>query len=208
MTILNEAESKVLKGLRDAVENVTGEWGTVYLDNVVASVSEKQFAGYLSALKEKGLYKGDSEDECFGYVKVSDDVEEVKTTKIAAGHYRIERKGYAIEVRKESKRKWVNIATNEVKKTLAEFEAAVAAYVAPAPAKKSEKPKAEKKAKSQNYKGHRNERTARLHKAFDEMERAEAMKFAIEELGYTEGGASSWFADWTKQDADNRVTAA
>lgn len=134
---------------------------------------------------------------------------EVSNIRLDAGHYRIERKdGYGIEVRKERKNKWVNVETGEVKKTRADFEEAVKSYVAPAPAEENKKPKAEKKAKSDNYKGHRNARTAQLHEAFDKLNRHAAMKFAIEELGYTQGGASSWFADWTKLAADSKEPAA
>jgi len=44
---------------------------------------------------------------------------------------------------------------------------------------------------------HRKERTAKLHTAFNTMDRKAALAYAIKELGYTAAGASSWFSWWT-----------
>lgn len=45
---------------------------------------------------------------------------------------------------------------------------------------------------------HRSERTAKLHHAFNTMDRKSALAYGIKELGYTASGASSWFSDWDK----------
>lgn len=47
------------------------------------------------------------------------------------------------------------------------------------------------------YMGHRNERTAKLRKLYDTLPRDKALD-AAEKLGYTRGGAASWFSDWKK----------
>lgn len=65
---------KVLFSLRANTEStkiINGEmWGTVYLDNAhLATISANQFAGFLSALKQAGLYQP-TNDECFGLVKM------------------------------------------------------------------------------------------------------------------------------------------
>lgn len=163
MTKLNKTENAVLEALRAAVESEHSEgWGTVYLDNVVCAVSERQFSGYLSALEKKGFYIAEKNDPCFGRV----------ATAIVA-----------------------TAAEPKAKKAPAKKAAAKKAP-------KAEKaPKAKKGAKKvaaiATY-GHRSARTAALHTAFDTMSRKDALKYAIEELGYTASGASSWFADWRK----------
>lgn len=48
---------------------------------------------------------------------------------------------------------------------------------------------------------HRKERTAKLHAAYNTMTKADAVKFAVKELGYTAAGASSWFSYWDKTEA-------
>jgi len=46
------------------------EWGQVYLDNAKPDgMNRHQFAGYLSALTERGLYKAQG-DDCFGDVLI------------------------------------------------------------------------------------------------------------------------------------------
>lgn len=45
---------------------------------------------------------------------------------------------------------------------------------------------------------HRKERTAKLHHAYNTMDRKAALDFAVKDLGYTVSGASSWFSDWSK----------
>lgn len=124
----------------------------------------------------------------------------ITTTKLDRGHYRIDREdGYSIEVRRRSKREWYQISNMATRKTLALFETDMknGAMVEDAVI---EKPKATKVSKkSANYKGHRSERTADLHRAYDEMDRKAALKYAVHELTYTEAGAASWFSYWDKE---------
>jgi hypothetical protein len=66
-------EQRVLEALRAQVEyeNSLG-WGCVYLDNAASCLSDlsnRQFAGYLSALEAKELYRPEG-DDCFGYVRL------------------------------------------------------------------------------------------------------------------------------------------
>jgi hypothetical protein len=58
------------------------------------------------------------------------------------------------------------------------------------------------------YKGHKRERTAQLHKAYDTMERKAALKYAMKELNYTDSGALSWFSDWSKEDVKQKAIQA
>jgi hypothetical protein len=65
-------EQRVLEALRAQSEWEDKGWGCVYLDNAkdcVSDLSRRQFAGYLSALEAKELYR--TGDECFGYVKTN-----------------------------------------------------------------------------------------------------------------------------------------
>lgn len=125
----------------------------------------------------------------------------IETTKIGKGHYRIEREdGFAIEVKRESKRRWTS--DNTFRKTLGEFETDVKNGHDDFVIKKE----VAEKAVSKNYKNHRNARTADLHRAYDTMERKDAFKYAIEKLGYTHGGAASWFSDWKKMDIEAKLT--
>lgn len=204
---LNAKEYAVLKSLRDNHENARNGWGSIYLDNAGGGFSKRAFAGYLSALTEKGLYKS-QEDGAFGDVDLNTlvEVEGVYTEKLASGNYRITKFGAgSIEIYKESKKKWINVDTGESRTTLKAFEEMAEALEAPKPAKKEKKAAAPKKAKAALYKGHRNERTAKLHHAFDTMDRKAALEFAKSELGYTISGATSWFSDWDK--ASNKEAA-
>ena len=45
------------------------EWKDVYLDNCRANTTPHQFAGFLSALKERGFYKTQGDND-FGSVRV------------------------------------------------------------------------------------------------------------------------------------------
>jgi hypothetical protein len=204
---LNAKEYAVLKSLRDNHESVHGDWGSVYLDNAGGGFSSRAYAGYLSALTEKGLYKS-QEDGAFGDVDLNTliEVEGVYTEKLTSGNYRITKFGAgSIEVCKESKKKWVNVDTGESRTTLKAFEEIAEALEAPKPVKKEKKAAAPKNVKATFYKGHRNERTAKLHHAFDTMDRKDALDFARKELGYTISGATSWFSDWDK--ASNKEAA-
>lgn len=65
---------KALRANKENLETRNGEtWGIVYLDNAKADlkISGAQFAGYLSALKAKGLYVS-FDDGIFGSVKMGD----------------------------------------------------------------------------------------------------------------------------------------
>jgi hypothetical protein len=50
------------------------------------------------------------------------------------------------------------------------------------------------------YKGHTKAKTADLHRAYDEMDRDDAIKYAVNQLGYTAAGALSWISHWSKTD--------
>lgn len=69
-------EIKVLAALRaniEAYEYDDQAWGSVYLDNARPDgMSNRSFAGILSSLCAKGFYRS-QDDDCFGYVKMSDD---------------------------------------------------------------------------------------------------------------------------------------
>lgn len=55
---------------------------------------------------------------------------------------------------------------------------------------------------------HRKERTAKLHTAFNTMDRKAALAYATSELGYTAAGASSWFSWWTPKGSKPAKTKA
>lgn len=72
MTDLTEATALLLTHLRTNCESITeradGDWGMVYLDNAIPhGWSRHQFAGHLSDLKARGLYRTTG-DDCFGEV--------------------------------------------------------------------------------------------------------------------------------------------
>jgi hypothetical protein len=71
---LTESETLVLNALRFYQEGEqtfkSGVYGSVYLDNArPVGMSARSFAGVLSSLERKGLYKSQG-DDCFGYVKM------------------------------------------------------------------------------------------------------------------------------------------
>ena len=60
----------ILKALRRHAEDVRDGWGMVYLDNARPNdVSPRQFAGYLSVLEQRGLYRT-VDNYAWGEVKV------------------------------------------------------------------------------------------------------------------------------------------
>jgi hypothetical protein len=74
MTNLSNQAAEILANLRKSVESTEtradGEWGSVYLDNARPDgVSNRSFAGYLSALENAGLYESQG-DDFFGLVKL------------------------------------------------------------------------------------------------------------------------------------------
>jgi len=74
MTKLSAQATEILANLRKSVENTetraNGDWGNVYLDNARPDgVSNRSFAGYLSALEKAGLYESQG-DDFFGIVKL------------------------------------------------------------------------------------------------------------------------------------------
>lgn len=70
MTVLSQQAESLYNRLKSYAESeVRDGWFSVYLDNAKPDdMSGSQFAGYLSALQQAGLYK--QIDGCFGMVKV------------------------------------------------------------------------------------------------------------------------------------------
>jgi len=69
----------ILAGLRENTEGCTiiepdgARWGTVYLDNArPVGCNGHKFAGFLSALERRGLYRPEQDDGIFGLVKLAD----------------------------------------------------------------------------------------------------------------------------------------
>lgn len=133
-------------------------------------------------------------------------MENTTTIKISKGNYRIERiDGFSIEVIRESKRVWRTSFDNSTRRTLGEFENEMEAGLIN-PVEKEDKKKTKRAKKVSNfYKGHRSERTAELHRIYDEMERKDALKHAVEEMGYTIGGARAWFSDWDREARNDKI---
>jgi len=50
------------------------------------------------------------------------------------------------------------------------------------------------------YKGHTKAKTADLHRAYDEMEKEDALKYAVNQLKYAKAGALSWISHRDKVD--------
>lgn len=69
---LTEKEAAILAALRahvEAFEDTTELWGSVYIDNAKPeNMPARSFAGVLSALERKGLYRPQG-DDAFGYVR-------------------------------------------------------------------------------------------------------------------------------------------
>lgn len=133
--------------------------------------------------------------------------ESTTTVKLSKGNYRIDRiDGFSIEVTRESKRVWRTSFDNSTRKTLGEFENEMeAGLINPViEESKAKKAKRTKVKKSTFYKGHRSEKAAKLHEAYDTMERADALARA-EELGIPLATARAWFSDWKRIDAENKI---
>lgn len=75
----------VLKDLRENVESYQeyddGWWGDVYLDNLSLSISRKELTGYLSQLRQRGLYRP-LDGYAFGCVKLADAPEWVNDSEV------------------------------------------------------------------------------------------------------------------------------
>lgn len=134
--------------------------------------------------------------------------ESTTTVKLSKGNYRIDRiDGFSIEVTRESKRVWRTSFDNSTRKTLGEFENEMEAGLINPKEEKKAKTKTKKagKPKSDFYKGHRSERAAKLHEAYDTMNKEDALKYGVEELKMPKGTVRAWFSDWKRIDAENKI---